>query len=91
MVPRVGIEPTLLSEPDFESGASTYFTTEAYLVGWEGVEPSANGLKVRCSTTELPTQFTTKKQMVGPRGFEPTCRSIMSRVLIPYELESLPY
>ncbi len=29
MVPRVGIEPTLLSEPDFESGASTNFTTEA--------------------------------------------------------------
>jgi hypothetical protein len=29
MVPRVGIEPTLLSEPDFESGASTSFTTPA--------------------------------------------------------------
>ncbi len=29
LVPRVGIEPTLLSEPDFESGASTNFTTEA--------------------------------------------------------------
>ena len=29
MVPRVGIEPTLLAEPDFESGASTNFTTEA--------------------------------------------------------------
>ena len=30
MVPRVGIEPTLLAEPDFESGASTNFTTEAF-------------------------------------------------------------
>ena len=29
LVPRVGIEPTLLAEPDFESGASTNFTTEA--------------------------------------------------------------
>ncbi len=29
VVPRVGIEPTLLAEPDFESGASTNFTTEA--------------------------------------------------------------
>lgn len=29
MVPRVGIEPTLLSERDFESRASTNFTTEA--------------------------------------------------------------
>jgi hypothetical protein len=29
MVPGVGIEPTLLSEPDFESGASTNFTTRA--------------------------------------------------------------
>ena len=28
-MPRVGIEPTLLAEPDFESGASTNFTTEA--------------------------------------------------------------
>ena len=30
MVPRAGIEPALLSEPDFESGASTNFTTEAF-------------------------------------------------------------
>jgi membrane associated rhomboid family serine protease len=29
MVPRVGIEPTLLAERDFESRASTNFTTEA--------------------------------------------------------------
>jgi len=28
-VPRDGIEPSLLSEPDFESGASTSSTTEA--------------------------------------------------------------
>ncbi len=30
LVPRVGIEPTLLAEPDFESGASTNSATEAY-------------------------------------------------------------
>jgi hypothetical protein len=30
MVPPVGIEPTLLSEPDFESGASTSSTTGAW-------------------------------------------------------------
>ena len=29
IVPRVGIEPTLLAEPDFESGASTNSATEA--------------------------------------------------------------
>lgn len=29
MVRAVGIEPTLLSEPDFESGASTSSTTPA--------------------------------------------------------------
>jgi hypothetical protein len=29
LVPPVGIEPTLLSEPDFESGASTNSTTGA--------------------------------------------------------------
>lgn len=30
VVPRVGLEPTLLAEPDFESGASTNFTTRAF-------------------------------------------------------------
>ena len=25
------------------------------MVGWVGLEPTANGLKGRCSTTELPT------------------------------------
>ena len=29
LVPREGIEPSLLSEPDFESGASTNSTTSA--------------------------------------------------------------
>ena len=29
LVPRVGIEPTLLAERDFESRASTNFATEA--------------------------------------------------------------
>ena len=29
LVPPVGLEPTLLAEPDFESGVSTNFTTEA--------------------------------------------------------------
>ena len=29
MVPLAGLEPALLSEPDFESGASTNFATEA--------------------------------------------------------------
>ena len=32
LVPRAGLEPALLAEPDFESGASTNFTTRA-LVG----------------------------------------------------------
>jgi hypothetical protein len=32
VVRAVGIEPTLLSEPDFESGASTSSTTPAALV-----------------------------------------------------------
>ena len=31
MVPRVGIEPTLPKEPDFESGASTNSATPAYI------------------------------------------------------------
>jgi hypothetical protein len=29
LVPRAGLEPALLAEPDFESGVSTNFTTEA--------------------------------------------------------------
>lgn len=35
------------------------FSTSCFyddLVGREGIEPSTNGLKVRCSTTELPTR-----------------------------------
>jgi hypothetical protein len=31
MVPAVGLEPTLLSEQDFESSASTNFTTPAFI------------------------------------------------------------
>lgn len=36
LVRAVGVEPTLLSEPDFESGASTSFTTPAHLRLREG-------------------------------------------------------
>ena len=32
LVRAVGLEPTLLAEPDFESGASTNFTTPAQVV-----------------------------------------------------------
>jgi hypothetical protein len=33
LVRAVGVEPTLLSEPDFESGASTNSTTPALRLG----------------------------------------------------------
>jgi hypothetical protein len=33
------------------------------MVGWVGLEPTANGLKGRCSTTELPTQQTNNKAL----------------------------
>ena len=36
MVRVVGLEPTLLAEPDFESGASTNFTTPAWPVSANG-------------------------------------------------------
>ena len=36
VVPPVGLEPTLLSEPDFESGASTNSTTGAAGAGYNG-------------------------------------------------------
>ena len=39
LVPRVGIEPTLLAEPDFESGASTNFTTEALTEVYQNFTP----------------------------------------------------
>ena len=46
MVRVVGIEPTLLAEPDFESGASTSFTTPAWPVcangKIEGLRPVEN-------------------------------------------------
>jgi hypothetical protein len=40
MVPPVGLEPTLLSEPDFESGASTNSTTGARASGREVAQSS---------------------------------------------------
>lgn len=33
IVPPVGLEPTLLAEPDFESGASANSATRAYCAG----------------------------------------------------------
>ncbi len=41
LVPRVGIEPTLLAEPDFESGASTNFTTEALTEVYQNSTPAS--------------------------------------------------
>lgn len=37
VVPRAGLEPALLAEPDFESGASTNFTTRAFSVKTESI------------------------------------------------------
>ncbi len=34
---------------------SSFLCTHFKLVGWVGLEPTANGLKGHCSTTELPT------------------------------------
>jgi hypothetical protein len=45
MVRAVGIEPTLLSEPDFESGASTSSTTPA-------AAPSLNEATRRCKVLD---------------------------------------
>src|SRR5690349_20476042 len=36
VVRAVGLEPTLLAEPDFESGASTNFTTPAWRASYSG-------------------------------------------------------
>ncbi len=33
------------------------FFSELKGVGWDGLEPSTNALKGRCSTIELPTRF----------------------------------
>ena len=42
VVPPVGLEPTPLSGPDFESGASTNFTTGAADAGYTGSPRSRN-------------------------------------------------
>ena len=53
MVPAVGLEPTLLSEQDFESSASTNFTTPAFifLIGNTGV---FIGAKSECKVRFVP-------------------------------------
>jgi hypothetical protein len=40
MVPKVGLEPTRLAAPDFESGASTSSTTPARIGAHLAVQPS---------------------------------------------------
>ena len=46
MVRAVGLEPTLLSEPDFESGASTSFTTPArHEASWRSLSPMTAGAR----------------------------------------------
>jgi hypothetical protein len=72
MVPRAGFEPAQLAPRDFKSLVSTCFTTGALcnqmgydkvkLVGAVGFEPTANGLKVRCSTSELHSHYTVMQE-----------------------------
>ena len=50
VVALVGLEPTNLSVPDFESGVFTNFTTRPQLVPAVGIEPTTFALQVRCST-----------------------------------------
>ena len=46
-----------------------------WLVGWVGLEPTANGLKGRCSTTELPTPQTQGAQgSVSRKGLQAILR-----------------
>jgi hypothetical protein len=44
MVRAVGIEPTLLAEPDFESGASTSSTTPARSLHWPARQAGSNAV-----------------------------------------------
>lgn len=59
MVPPVGIEPTLLAEPDFESGASTSSTTGAregfYIAGIGVRQQLMAGLRVPSTPLRLRT------------------------------------
>ena len=52
MVRAVGIEPTLLSEPDFESGASTSFTTPACMACPRQMAKSGASVQTKISRTQ---------------------------------------
>ena len=71
MVPMVGVEPTLLTEHDFESCASANSATSAcvnnqkILAGAVGIEPTLKVLE----TLVLPLNYAPK--MVEGDGFEP--------------------
>ncbi len=73
MVRVVGIEPTLLSEPDFESGASTSSTTPAHFCrsssiwskGTAGWDITAKRNEVNCSKVQLAPLFGKKSGSAG--------------------------
>jgi hypothetical protein len=50
---------------EFHSSLIIHRSSLALLVSREGIEPSTDGLKARCSTTELPARSCTPLQ---PRG-----------------------
>ena len=52
VVRAVGIEPTLLSEPDFESGASTSFTTPACMACPRQMAKSGASVQTKISRTQ---------------------------------------
>lgn len=76
MVRVVGIEPTLLSEPDFESGASTSSTTPAHFCrsssiwskGTAGWDIPAKRNEVNCSKVQLSLLFRQTAERVRSNG-----------------------
>ena len=56
MVRAVGIEPTLLAEPDFESGASTSFTTPARCRTSDATHLRVTGAVYKAAFRKLPAE-----------------------------------
>ena len=80
MVRAVGLEPTLLAEPDFESGASTSFTTPAWRRLIAGGWRDANGRAQRFATQASRPYFAAVSCVAIASGMSPSAARRSSTV-----------
>src|SRR5450755_1162312 len=82
MVPRVGLEPTPLSRPDFESGVATDYTTEAdaqELAQGADYHMTKARFVVRCDNEAVLSSFPFPEPLTPCRRTRPSKRPSATR------------